>query len=149
MNLQMLQGIVLGVGIGLMVGVGGYTFVYARGGSYLSNDPAACANCHIMQERYDGWSKSSHRAVATCNDCHTPAAFIAKYAAKASNGFWHSFAFTSGRYPYPLQINARNREITEQACRTCHSAIVEAIVGPHQRGTEMACMRCHSTVGHP
>jgi nitrite reductase (cytochrome c-552) len=25
------------------------------------DDPAACANCHIMREHYSGWSKSSHR----------------------------------------------------------------------------------------
>src|SRR2546425_8848908 len=30
--------------------------------------------------------------------CHTPASLIPKYAVKASNGFWHSFAFTSGRF---------------------------------------------------
>ena len=58
---------------GLAVGIGGYTFVYARGASYLTNDPAACANCHIMREQYDGWTAGSHRAAAACNYCHTPA----------------------------------------------------------------------------
>ena len=33
-----------------MVGLGLYTFVYAKGYSYLSNDPQGCANCHVMQE---------------------------------------------------------------------------------------------------
>ncbi|HYP29673.1 MAG TPA: NapC/NirT family cytochrome c [Blastocatellia bacterium] len=64
--------IVFGVAVGLAAGVGGYTFIYAKGYSYLTNDPAACANCHIMQDHYDGWIKSSHRSVAACNDCHTP-----------------------------------------------------------------------------
>jgi hypothetical protein len=27
-----------------------YTFVYAKGYSYLTNDPGACANCHIMAD---------------------------------------------------------------------------------------------------
>src|SRR6185436_15639047 len=72
----------LGVLFGLATGIGGYTFVYARGGSYLTNDPKACANCHVMQNNYDAWMKSSHRAVATCNDCHTPHNVVGKYLTK-------------------------------------------------------------------
>ena len=142
--------IVLGIAIGLIIGVGGYTFLYAKGYSYLSNDPAACANCHIMQDHYDAWLKSSHRSVATCNDCHTPAGFIGKYASKASNGFWHSFAFTTGRFPEPLRIKQHNREITEQACHKCHQEIVEAIEGPHEKAdsAKISCVRCHNSVGH-
>ena len=140
--------IILGIAIGLAAGIGGYTFIYAKGASYLTNNPAACANCHIMSEHYDGWIKSSHRSVASCNDCHTPPGLIAKYATKASNGFWHSFAFTSGRYPDPLRIKPHNREITERACRKCHQEIVEAIEGPHNERAELSCIRCHSSVGH-
>jgi cytochrome c nitrite reductase small subunit len=76
--------------LGIALGVGAFTFIYAKGGSYMTNDPKACVNCHIMQEQYDGWIKSSHRSVATCNDCHAPADFIGKYSTKAQNGFWHS-----------------------------------------------------------
>ena len=43
-------GVLLGALIGLVVGIGGYTFVYARGYSYLGNDPATCANCHVIGE---------------------------------------------------------------------------------------------------
>ena len=149
MRLRTAQGIILGAAIGLAAGIGGYTFIYAKGGSYMTNDPGACANCHIMQEYYDGWLKSSHRSVAVCNDCHTPAGFVGKYAAKASNGFWHSFAFTTGRFPEPLRIKSHNREITEQACRKCHLEITEAIEGPHEDTPELSCVRCHSSVGHP
>jgi cytochrome c nitrite reductase small subunit len=134
---------------GLCAGLGGYTFVYARGGSYITNDPAACANCHVMQEHYDAWTKSSHRAVAGCNDCHTPAGAVSKYATKASNGFWHSFAFTTGRFPEPLRIKAHNREIVERSCRKCHQEIVEAVDGPHARAEPLSCARCHRSTGHP
>src|SRR5436190_21248284 len=41
--------IALGVLFGLATGIGGYTFIYARGGSYLTNNPKACANRHIMK----------------------------------------------------------------------------------------------------
>ena len=52
---------------GVLAAVGGYTFIYARGYSYLSNDPAVCANCHIMENHYRAWAKSSHHTVAVCN----------------------------------------------------------------------------------
>ena len=45
--------------LGFVLGGGAYTFIYAKGASYLTNDPKACINCHVMQEQYDGWIKSS------------------------------------------------------------------------------------------
>jgi cytochrome c nitrite reductase small subunit len=149
MKAAVVKGVVLGGVIGLAAGVGGYTFIYAKGASYLTNNPASCANCHIMQDHYDAWVKSSHRAVATCNDCHTPDNTVGKYLTKADNGFWHSFAFTTGDYPDPLRIKPRNLRITESACRKCHTELTEAIEGPHVHGREMSCTRCHRDVGHP
>ena len=64
--------IVAGV-LGAALGLGAYTFAYARGWAYMTDDPQACNNCHVMNEQYDGWIKSSHRSVAVCNDCHVPA----------------------------------------------------------------------------
>lgn len=147
MGLQTIHGVLLGIAIGLAVGIGGYTFIYAKGYSYLTNDPAACANCHIMNEHYAGWLKSSHRTVAVCNDCHTPPGFIAKYATKASNGFWHSFAFTTGWSKEPLQIKPHNLVVAEQACRKCHQEIVDSIEG-HDAANKIECIRCHKSVGH-
>jgi cytochrome c nitrite reductase small subunit len=140
--------LLLGVPSGLVLGLGLYTFVYARGASYLTDDPAACANCHVMQEQYDGWLKSSHRAVAVCNDCHTPPGAIGKYTTKARNGFWHSFYFTVGGFHEPIRIGERNRAVTEQACRKCHAAIVDAIEPRHAAGETFSCVRCHLSVGH-
>jgi cytochrome c nitrite reductase small subunit len=132
---------------GLAIGLGGYTFVYAKGYSYLLNDPSACANCHVMRDQLDGWVKSSHRSVASCNDCHTPHNFLGKYATKATNGFFHSLAFTTGRYPDAIEIKDRNRRVTEAACRRCHEDVVLAMDGPHQT-QKVSCLRCHATVGH-
>lgn len=131
---------------GATIGLGGYTFIYARGYSYLSNNPAACANCHVMNEYYDSWIKSPHRNAAACNDCHTPHDWIGKYSTKAMNGFAHSFAFTSGRFPDSIAIKDRSREITEHACRSCHASVVDAIEGPH--AGELSCIRCHADAGH-
>ncbi len=143
--------------LGLAIGVGVFTFVYAKGYSYLTNDPAACANCHIMDNHFDAWLKSSHHAVAVCNDCHTPSGFVPKYLVKASNGFWHSFAFTTGDFPDPIRIKEGNRQVTEHACMKCHQSITASITaGPHVTGAgeraapeeAPSCIRCHDTVGH-
>ena len=136
------------VAVGIAAGLGGYTFVYAKGGSYLTNDPAACANCHVMQEHLDAWRKSSHRHVAVCNDCHTPHNLVGKYAVKSSNGFWHSFAFTSGSFPDPLRIKPGNRSVAESQCRRCHEPIVAAMDGPHRREQRAECIHCHRDAGH-
>lgn len=134
--------------LGAAVGLGGFTFVYARGASYLTNDPAACANCHVMREHFAAWTKSSHHAVAVCNDCHAPPAGLAKYWVKAFNGFHHSVAFTSGDFHEPIGITERNRRVTEAQCRRCHGEIVDAI-GGSSPGDRISCIRCHGSVGHP
>jgi cytochrome c nitrite reductase small subunit len=141
--------------LGMAIGLGGYTFVYAKGASYLSNNPSACANCHVMNGHYSAWMKSSHRAVATCNDCHTPpGSVVAKYASKAANGFLHSYAFTTGDYPDPMRIRGFNAEVTEAACRNCHT-VAEAIaqtahsqVGGGRGDDQLSCVKCHTSVGH-
>lgn len=140
--------LLIGLVGGLGLGIGSYTFVYAKGFSYMTNDPAACANCHIMQAHFDAWSKSSHKAVAVCNDCHTPHNFVGKYYTKGRNGYHHSLAFTTGWFHEPIQITEWNRSITEQTCRDCHQDIVQAIDTSCQHEEPLSCTRCHSTVGH-
>ena len=142
----------LAVLVGVAGGAAGFTFVYARGYSYLVNDPAACANCHVMQAPFDGWAKSSHRAVATCNDCHTPHDFVGKYATKAENGFRHSLAFTTSRFHEPIEITPADLQVTEGACRHCHAEVVAMIDRSGISGSDndrMSCVRCHREVGHP
>jgi cytochrome c nitrite reductase small subunit len=134
---------------GAAFGLGLYTFAYAKGWSYMTNDSAACANCHVMNEQYEGWLKASHRSVATCNDCHTPHNFVGKYYTKAKNGFWHSFYFTTGAFPEPIRATPTSRRIAEAACRHCHQPIVDAMGTPAHAGSpEISCIRCHGSVGH-
>jgi cytochrome c nitrite reductase small subunit len=141
--------------LGAALGIGSYTFVYAGGSSYMSNDAAVCANCHIMNDHYSAWLRSSHKDVATCNDCHKPPGTVSKYANKASNGFRHSYSFTAGGYPDALLITESNRRVTDQACRNCHeqvtAAMGTALLGGHDAsaGDEAtSCVRCHANVGH-
>lgn len=143
-----LLGAAVGVAVGLALGIGAYTFVYAEGASYLTDNPAACANCHVMNEQFSGWMKSSHRRAAVCNDCHTPSGFIAKYATKASNGFWHSYAFTTGDFPDQIRIKPHNREIANDGCRKCHAELTLSIEGIHAGNDRILCVSCHPSVGH-
>ena len=130
---------------GALFGLGTFTFVYGEGASYLVNDPASCANCHVMQAHYDAWLASSHKDVATCNDCHLKPHPIGKWITKADNGFFHSLAFTTGRYPDPLRIKPRNRRVTQEACLACHADVFH----PSSAGDlSVLCVHCHTDVGH-
>ncbi|HWO18310.1 MAG TPA: cytochrome c nitrite reductase small subunit [Kofleriaceae bacterium] len=143
-RILVVTGVMGAVIIGAAIGLGLYTFVYARGASYLGNDPAACANCHVMREHYAAWRKSSHHAVAVCNDCHAPPGGLAKYWVKAVNGYHHSYAFTTGDFVEPIRITPRNRAVTEAQCRRCHGDIVSTM----GHAGDVACLRCHGSVGH-
>jgi cytochrome c nitrite reductase small subunit len=139
---------ILVVMLGILCGVGLFTFGYGKGASYLSNNPVGCANCHVMQDHYDSWQKSSHRHVAVCNDCHLPHNAIGKWVTKADNGFFHSLAFTLENFHEPIQIKPRNRRVTQRACLDCHAEIVHQMLPAHDEGEMLACIHCHSDVGH-
>ena len=137
--------------LGAALGLGVFTFTYAEGLSYFSSDPAACVNCHAMREQFDSWNHSTHKAVAACNDCHTPHRFPDKWIVKGINGFNHSLAFTTGNYPDPIRIRQFNANIAQENCVACHSTMVgqvnHSVAAPQDEG-ELKCVRCHGNVGH-
>ena len=142
---------------GILIGTGGYTFIYAKGYSYLSNDPQACVNCHIMRGEYDGWQKASHHGAATCNDCHVPHALIPKYLTKAENGYAHSRAFTFQDFHEPIEMRDRSKQIVLDNCIECHKQMVSNLTASagtfSQNGTDIHrgqvdCIQCHRGVGH-
>lgn len=134
------------VTLAIAMGIGIFTFIYARGGSYLSDDPKACVNCHIMNDVYNSWSRSSHQAVATCNACHVPHDLVGKWFSKARNGFKHSVAFTLQNFPEPIRLTEANRQLLQLNCIECHQTIVSEIV--HEANFDRACFECHRGVGH-
>ena len=141
--------LVLCILVGTLLGTGAFTVRYAEGFSYLSNDPKACVNCHIMRDQYDGWQKASHHAVATCNDCHVPHEIIPKYLIKAEDGFWHSKGFTLQDFPEPIRLRPVSLRILETNCVHCHHDLVNDILGHSSTGSETTdCVRCHAAVGH-
>ena len=139
----------LAAAIGLVLGLGAFTFKYAEGTSYFSTDPRACANCHVMNDQFASWSKGTHHAFARCVDCHLPHAFVPKYLAKASNGYHHSKGFTFEDFHEPIQIKPHNAQILQEACLRCHGDFVHDIVqGSKTSRDAVQCVHCHRGVGH-
>ena len=153
--------LVLAALLGGAVGVAGFTFQYAAGLSYLSTDPKACVNCHIMNEQFDAWRKGPHHAAATCYDCHLPTTFPEKYVAKARNGYHHSVGFTfqpassTGApgeqlfFQEPVRIKPGNSQILQDNCLRCHGDLVHQVVrGSTDAQGAIRCVHCHRGVGH-
>jgi cytochrome c nitrite reductase small subunit len=139
--------------LGLLAGLGGYTFIYAEGLSYFGTDPKACVNCHVMNDQYASWQRTVHHNWATCADCHLPAHGVEKYVAKARNGWNHSRAFTMMDFPDPIQITPPNAAILQENCIRCHEGLVDSMhanfVGNNAEQREgTSCVHCHQWVGH-
>lgn len=133
---------------GILLGLSLFTFSYAEGTSYLSNNPEACANCHVMWDHFDSWTASSHSAVARCVDCHLPHPTVPKWISKAENGWFHSVGFTLQNYPEPIRIKPRNLAIVQRNCVTCHTGMVHEMLPATVDGESVSCMHCHQDVGH-
>jgi cytochrome c nitrite reductase small subunit len=139
---------VLGAAFGVAAGLGLYTVRYAGALSYLSDDPRACANCHIMNEQFEGWSKGPHAAVASCNDCHVPHDLVGKYVSKALNGYHHSRAFTLQDFHEPIRITPRNARALQESCVHCHGDLVQELHAARGAREDVRCVSCHRGVGH-
>lgn len=142
----------LAVAFGAVAGVGAYTADYAEATSYLSNDPKACVNCHIMREQFDAWMKGPHHA-QTCNDCHVPQDFVGKYMTKIEHGWRHSKGFTLQDFHEPIRITQGSLEAVQANCVRCHEGLVEGIGAASAHGADTAetgsgCVHCHAGVGH-
>lgn len=141
--------VLLSIVVGILIGLGSFTFYYGEGLSYMSKDPKACVNCHIMQPQYDSWQKASHHTAATCVQCHLPYEFPDKYISKAENGYNHSKAFTLQNFPEPIVITEKNSRTLQQNCLTCHNNMVENLThGSTTADNAVSCVKCHRGVGH-
>lgn len=130
---------------GSFVGLSGYTFYYAKGYSYLLDDPKACINCHVMRDNYIAWEVSSHRSV-TCNGCHVPAGPASRYYVKAENGFRHSYVFTFEN-PQVFRLAPIGERTVEANCIRCHLGTIST-VSHGVEDTGLRCFDCHRGVGH-
>ena len=139
--------------IGLFV----YTLNASNMLSYLSSDPKACINCHTMNSAYATWSTSSHKNVAKCIDCHLPVGdAVAKYTAKAKDGWNHSVAMTLNTYEHNIDISEDGANRVQANCVRCHSDLTSTMAGnadKYHSGENMSgdgrkCWECHKHTPH-
>jgi len=138
---RMLLCVLLGVALGMAV----LLVRLSRAPSYLSDDPGACINCHVMNSAYASWLRGSHGRVAVCNDCHLPHNNpVAKYMSKARDGTRHSFIFTFRLEPQVLQLAGYAQPAMQQNCLRCHDAQMMHV---RLAGvTERRCWDCHQNI---
>ncbi len=126
--------------------------------SYLSHDPKACINCHVMNTQYATWQHSSHALRATCIECHLPTdGFFNKYMAKARDGWNHSTAFTFNTFSQRIRISRNGSDRVEANCISCHAKAVAQIRENSDRyhdfrnlqpGDDVRCWDCHREIPH-
>lgn len=141
--------------MGSLTGLTLYALVESKAISYLSDDPKTCANCHVMTPQYATWQKSSHREVATCNDCHVPQDNVfKKYYFKAKDGLYHASVFTTRGEPEVIRMHEAGNEVVQNNCIRCHEdqvtdAAMTATVANHkEHRTTRKCWECHQEVPH-
>ncbi len=142
----------------IAIGLFGYTVYASNMLSYLSSDPKACINCHTMNSAYETWSKSSHKNVATCVDCHLPVGDeVAKYTAKAIDGWNHSVAFTMNSYEHNIDISDDGANRVQANCIRCHSTQIETMASNADKyhsgdanslNADRKCWSCHKFTPH-
>jgi cytochrome c nitrite reductase small subunit len=132
-----------------------YVFKLSNAASYLSDDPKACVNCHLMTPQYITWNHSSHRDVAHCNDCHVPHSnLFSKYYFKAKDGLYHSAVFTLRAEPQVIQALGPSIAVIQNNCIRCHQdqvtdARTVSLVENHvAHRTDRLCWDCHKEVPH-
>lgn len=141
--------------IGILFGIGAHIFYISNAVSYLSDDPNACINCHVMTPQYATWERSSHARVATCNDCHVPQDHIVRtYYFKAMDGLRHATMFTFRLEPQVIRIKEAGRNAVQENCIRCHSNQIHPIAlrAINNRSVEDQrpgyCWDCHRDVPH-
>jgi cytochrome c nitrite reductase small subunit len=133
---------------GITLGIGLFTFSFADGLSYFTDQPEACANCHIMNETFDHWTKGPHHLYATCQDCHISNEFFRGFAQKGSDGFRHAYAFTFGKPGINLTLSKDGKKRVMQACVGCHNDLFSDGSPIHNTTAEPTCLNCHKDIAH-
>lgn len=140
---------------GMLFGFSFLAIYLSRAGSYLSDEPEVCVNCHVMSPHYATWFHSSHREVATCNDCHVPQENIFRsYFFKAKDGYRHSRIFIFKNEPQIIQIKEEGIIAVQNNCLRCHIDQVHPVslanvTGVNYKyGEGKLCWDCHRHVPH-
>ncbi|MGC8864349.1 MAG: cytochrome c nitrite reductase small subunit [Bacteroidales bacterium] len=140
---------------GAILGLGIFLIKISNAGSYVSDKPETCINCHVMFPQYATWYHGSHREVATCNDCHVPHQnLLVKYLFKAKDGLRHATIFTLRKEPQVIIIKEEGREVVHNNCIRCHASLMDdnkmTFYDPHfnAQRQDRVCWDCHRETPH-
>jgi cytochrome c nitrite reductase small subunit len=141
--------------LGIFSGLALYALYISKASSYLSDNPETCINCHVMNPQYSDWAHSSHRNVATCNDCHVPHNNVfSKYLFKAEDGLRHATIFTFRTEPQVIYIREAGKAAVQSNCIRCHERVIGAgylgsvLPNYHNHLKERQCLNCHRETPH-
>ncbi|MGE5673878.1 MAG: cytochrome c3 family protein [Mycobacterium leprae] len=160
----------LGVVIGILVVVGGYTYLTGYGPEVLASGPNLadqCGTCHSMDKEVASWQDSSHKNVP-CMACHVegdPAQVREQLAAHKTD-----MAAASTTAPAkPLEMKVEN-----QRCLDCHQPQMDSLLkdispkpltatanpnqgkalpvnaahSAHLNDAKITCVDCHASSAH-
>ncbi|MBI3110002.1 MAG: cytochrome c nitrite reductase small subunit [Ignavibacteriales bacterium] len=141
--------------VGVLCGLGLVILHTSNAASYLSDEPAACMNCHVMAPQYATWQRGSHGRFTVCNDCHVPQNnVIRKFAFKANDGLRHSFMFTFRLEPQVIHVKEAGITVLQENCIRCHANLVNQgslveVTGENAgHGAGKLCWECHRETPH-
>lgn len=114
---------------GVVVGLGGLFLYLLRFHTYLTDDPSACVNCHIMAPYYATWMHGAHARNTTCNDCHVPHDNVfRKYFFKGKDGMNHVYKFVTRQERQAIQAIDESAEVIMENCVRCHATLNTELV---------------------
>jgi cytochrome c nitrite reductase small subunit len=141
--------------LGILTGLGIFTFYLSKAPSYLSDKPETCVNCHIMAPQYATWNHSSHRNYTTCMDCHVPHnTIVNKYYFKAKDGMRHASMFALRLEPQVIMIKDAGKNVVQNNCIRCHEHLITDEKMKLQSKMFMefrngrSCVECHRETPH-
>ncbi len=141
--------------LGILVGTVIIILRISNATVYLSDDPKACINCHVMFSEYETWLHSSHREKAVCNDCHVPHdSLIKKYFFKGKDGLRHATIYSLKKEPQVIRMHEAGQEVVQANCIRCHENTIDEtdiVHGDYRQyvaGNSKLCWQCHREVPH-
>lgn len=141
--------------LAVLCGLGVLILRIANATSYLSDQPEACINCHVMAPQFATWQRGSHGRATVCNDCHVPHDNIfRKFGFKANDGLRHSLMFTFRLEPQVIHVKDAGITVIQENCIRCHLQLVNnnslaGVTGENQKhGEGKLCWECHRETPH-
>jgi cytochrome c nitrite reductase small subunit len=112
--------------LGGFFGGASYVAYISNAASYLSDDPKACINCHIMTPMYASWQHSSH----------------------ANDGLRHSYLFTTRQERQVIEAIPASKAVIQQNCIRCHEPTLQRASTSVAHFEKRPCIECHREVPH-